>query len=504
MTEKAHQFVILGGGTAGWMTACLMAKAWPQHKITVVESPDIGIIGVGEGSTPQLRAFFKTLGIAESDWMPRCNATYKNGIRFHGWSNRIGHESYFHPFQTDLDHHTAHAFFNNSRARRSGRDVWAHPDRFFVSAELAKQRRGPIANENFPFDIAYGYHFDATLVGHMLRDHAVEKLGVQHLERIVQDVKLHENGDISHLIVRDDADVAGDFFIDCSGFRSVLMQEALGEKFISFASNLFNDAAIAMPSANDEGAIPSETSATALSAGWAWRIPLTHRAGNGYVYSSQHITANAAETELRAHLGALDSEVEARHLKMKVGRVTRSWTKNCLAVGLSQGFIEPLEATALHIVQATVEGFITAYSDGQFTDRHADQFNHVIGARYDGIRDYIVAHYRMNQRKDSAYWRENAANQSLSDSLKAIITCWFTAGDLVAEINTQRIAKYYAPLSWHCLFAGKGTFPDDAKLRAPDVDIQLTDMAKIDDFIARCAQNFQNHDELLSQVKAKT
>ena len=182
-----RQIVILGGGTAGWMAACLLAKRWPQTKVTLVESPDVGIIGVGEGSTPQLRSFFRALGIAEAEWMPKCNATYKNGITFKGWSERPGYESYYHPFATELDGYSFNAFTYNTRARRTGRDVWAHPDRFFLPAYLSVKRLAPIAAENFPFDVSYGYHFDAYLVGAMLRDHA-KALGVRHLERHVVNV----------------------------------------------------------------------------------------------------------------------------------------------------------------------------------------------------------------------------------------------------------------------------------------------------------------------------
>ncbi len=498
--EKPFSFVVLGGGTAGWMAACLLARKWPQHRVTVVESPEIGIIGVGEGSTPQLRAFFKTLGIAEADWMPRCNATYKNGIRFDGWSERAGFGTYFHPFQTVLDPHTDQSFFFNALARRTGRDVSAHPDRFFLSATLAANRQGPIPEHHFPFDIAYGYHFDAHLVGAMLRDHGVDVLGITHLARTVKQVVIANDGQVSHLMAEDDEQISGDFFIDCSGFRSTILQQALGERFLSFKSNLFNDRAVAIPTANEAGVIPCETRATALSAGWAWRIPLTNRAGNGYVYSSDHASADQAETELRAHLGTLDDPAQARHLTMKVGRVERSWVKNCLAVGLSQGFIEPLEATALHIVQATVEGFIEAFDAGVFTGTHAATFNDQIAARYDGIRDYIVAHYRLNGRTDSAYWRDNATNQNLSDNLKAMMTCWFTGEDIGAEIARLNIGHYYAPLSWHCLFAGYGTFPADAKLRPAEAGLPVANLTEVDDFITRCATNFPSHDVLLQRL----
>ena len=500
MTETPHRFVILGGGTAGWMAACLIAKHWPQHKVTVVESPDIGIIGVGEGSTPQLKAFFDTLGIDESEWMPKCNATYKAGISFHGWSERPGFGSYFHPFHTQIDNFTEPQFAFHTRARRTGRDVWAHPDRFFLPARIAAEKRTPVPPENFPFHVGYGYHFDAVLVGKTLREFAVGTLGVVYLERTVSEVVLAVNGSVESLRTGPDELITSDFFIDSSGFRGTIIQKALAEPFCPFAENLFNDRAVAMPTPNEDGDLPSETRATALSSGWAWKIPLTGRSGNGYVYSSGYLGADAAETELRTHLGMLNADVEARHLHMNVGRVERSWVKNCLAVGLSQGFIEPLEATALHIVQATVEGFIEAYENGGMSPAHADDFNDSIARRYDGIRDYIVAHYRMNQRTDTDYWRDNAANDALSDNLKSVMTAWFTGADISEEIARLDIGKYYSSLSWHCLLAGYGTFPPEHKLTASTDGLALADMAQIDAFIGRCAMNFGSHKEALTNL----
>ncbi len=502
MADAPFRIVVLGGGTAGWMAANLIAHRWRGRNVsvTVVESPDIGIIGVGEGSTPQLKAMFDALGVSERAWMPACNATYKTGISFYGWSMRAGFEHYFHPFQTEIDGHTALQYYFHTRARRTGRDVWAHPDRFFLTAQLAHDRLAPITPSNFPFNIGYGYHFDATLVGVFLRDHAVSTSGVMHLSRTVRDVLLDDGGHVAALVTDNDEQIEGDFFIDASGFHSTILQRALGEPFLPFTSNLFNDSAIAMPTPKDPGPLSCETRATALQAGWVWKIPLTNRIGNGYVYSSAFKSADDAETELRTHLGMLDSDTPARHLKMNVGQVRRSWVKNCLAVGLAQGFIEPLEATALHIVQATVEGFIEAFAAGDFTNRDAARFNTEIAARYEGIRDYIVAHYRMNQRRDTDYWRANAANQNLSDSLKDLMTCWFQGGDLCAEIAAQDIGRYYPSLSWHCLFGGYGTYPDDAKLKAPEAGLALADMAKIDAFIAGCAQNFPMHDTALKML----
>ncbi len=495
------RIVILGGGTSGWMAACLLASRWPQHQVTLVESPEVGIIGVGEGSTPQLRGFFRQLGMDEADWMPKCNATYKNGITFKGWSERSGFESYYHPFATELDSRSLDSFTYNTRARRTGRDVWAHPDRFFLPARLSAKKLAPIAAENFPFDVSYGYHFDAYRVGAVLRDHA-KLIGVGHMERHVAKVDVDEAGHVSALHTTDGDTISGDYFIDCSGFRGSIIQEALGERFISFADNLFNDSAVVMPTTADLTGTNPHTTATALSAGWAWDIPLTNRTGNGYVFASSYIDEDTAEAELRTHLGLLYSDVEARHLKMKVGRVERSWVGNCLAVGLAQGFIEPLEATALHIVQATVEGFIDAVEQDGFAPLGRDAFNQRIAARYDGIRDYIVCHYRMNRRTDTQYWRDNAANQNLSDTLKAVMTSWFQGEDLTETIARLGIGKYYASLSWHCLLAGYGAFPDDDRIKPPGNDIQIIDMSHIDQFIGRCALNFTDHKQFLDAMQA--
>jgi len=488
--------VILGGGTAGWMAACLFAHHWRAlgATITLVESPEIGIIGVGEGSTPHLKHFFDTLGLSEAQWMPRCDATYKTGIEFRGWSNAPGHDRYFHPFPTELDTLTEGEFFAACAARRRGEDVPATPDPWFLTARLAREGRAPVAPPNFPFRIGYGYHFDAHKVGAMLREHALP-MGVRHVSGKVASVEMTPDGAIAALMLEDGARIDGDCFVDCSGFRSVLHQGALGVRFLPFADNLFNDSAVVIPTPRPEGEIAPQTVATAMSAGWAWRIPLTSRVGNGYVYASRYQDQGAAEAELRAHLG-VGEDVEARHLTMRVGRVENSWHANCLAVGLSQGFLEPLEATALHIVQATLEAFIQCYGDGGFTARHRDAFNRTINVRYEGIRDYIVAHYRLNRVGTAGYWADNAAHDRLSDSLKRVITAWFTGADFAGEIMGQDIARYYTPMSWHALFAGYGTFPTrlrPARWTGRDGD-------SLDAMMAGCASNFPGHADWLDEL----
>lgn len=489
--------LIVGGGTAGWMAANLFALRWPASKVTVLESPEIGIIGVGEGSTPQLKAFFRKLGVTEAEWMPRCNATYKNGISFHGWSEAPGCVSYFHPFPSPIDAHTLPAFNYNSHMRRHRIDLEAHPDRFFLSAKLAANRLAPVANPNFPFELSYGYHFDAALVGAFLSDRAVAG-GIVHVQGKAAQVLLDADGAISSLRLEDGRTLHADFFVDATGFRSLLLQETLSVPFKSFKENLFNDAAVTMPTPRDPLGLGSQTRSIAMKHGWRWEIPLTNRSGNGYVYSSEYCSADEAETELRAALALVDKDAPVRHLKMKVGRVEKHWTRNCLAVGLSQGFIEPLEATALHLVQATIETFMEKFEGGGFTNTEEERFNAEINARFEGVRDYIVCHYRMSRRSNTDYWRANAANESYSPSLGSIFECWFSGGDMREEVRRQNIGRYYTDMSWQAMLGGYGRYP--ASLRAPEPQEKRFDMPVIDEFIERCALNFRPHREILESA----
>ena len=485
--------VILGGGSAGWITACLLHQAWGARggKVTVVESPAIGIIGVGEGSTPQLKAFFDHLGIAEAEWMAACDATYKLGIRFTGWSETEGCESYFHPFPGPVDLHSEPGFVQNCALRRRGGDVPAHPDDWFLAARLAESGKAPHPDETFPFPPSYGYHFDAHKLGGFLRDWAVAR-GVEHRPLKIDEVELAEDGDIAALLCEGGERIDGDLFIDCSGFSALLAQKTLGARFLPFTENLCNDRAVVMPTLHKATPRP-QTDAFAMRAGWRWSIPLTTRVGNGYVYSSRHITDAEAEAELRAAIGAGDAG-EARLLQMKVGRLENSWTRNCLAVGLSQGFIEPLEATALHIVIHTALDFVEAFETGGFTPQHRDTFNAHLADRYEGIRDYIVAHYRMNSRHDTDYWRENRENQALSERLKAMMTAWFTHEEIGASnrsIYGRRPA--YAPMSWHCLFAGYGCFPPREKLQPLPEGMPHGDVDATRAMLTACATNFGDY-----------
>jgi len=499
---KPKKILILGGGTAGWMAANLMIKAWGQHgfDITLIEASDIGIIGVGEGSTPVLKSFMDAIGLEEKDWMPACNATYKLGIRFDGWSTMPGFPRYFHPFPAQVDAFTAPAFFEASLARRNGLDIEGHPDHFFLNSYMAEQKRSPFASENFPFTTLYGYHFDSGLLGPYLGEVAQQR-GVKHIQAKVTGTKVSADGQIEAVMDEDGRTFEADYFIDCTGFRSTLLQEALQVPFVPFADNLFNDSAIVFPTPRPDEVAP-QTISTALKSGWAWTIPLTSRIGNGYVYSSAYTTADEAEQELRAFTGVGDSaEVEARHLKMKVGRVAKHWEGNCLAAGLSQGFIEPLEATALVLVQLTVQGFILALETGNFTTEKRDQFNDDINGRFEAVRNYIVAHYVVNSRTDTDYWRANANNDKLSRSLHDILSTWTAGKNLTDELMRQKIDDHYPTMSWHCLLAGYGIYPAKERLHAGDVEKHQAKLDEIHEFIRRCSLNYAPHMDLLESQK---
>jgi glycine/D-amino acid oxidase-like deaminating enzyme len=239
-----RRIVVVGGGSAGWMTALTLARLAARGvEITVVESPAVGIIGVGEGSTPWLRGFFDSLGIEESEWMPACHATYKCGIRFDGWSTKPGFECYFHPFASMLDNLTMTQFVHNSDARVNGADLYAHPDRFFIASRLAANRLAPKPAEHFPFDVWHGYHFDSVLLGQFLHKKSLER-GVRYLAAHVTHANLDERGAIASLGTREGPTIDADIFVDCTGFAGLLITQALQTPFVSFAENLFNDAAI--------------------------------------------------------------------------------------------------------------------------------------------------------------------------------------------------------------------------------------------------------------------
>ncbi|MEC9248962.1 MAG: tryptophan halogenase family protein [Pseudomonadota bacterium] len=495
------RILIVGGGTAGWMSAALMSNALREKaKITLIESEQIGIIGVGEGSTPKMRRLFKTLGLTESSWMPKCNATYKCGIRFPDWSTRKGFKSYYHPFFSASDDGSVRAFYQNATIRSKSFDVHAHPDSFFVSNFLAKNMRAPLPDQSSNYETDYAYHFDAVGIGQILKEYSIS-LGVSHIVDTVQEIFQKEDGEITGVHSENVGLTEADFFVDCTGFSSQLICKKLNVPFISYKSMLFNDRAVAMPTPlPSEEALPCQTISKAAGCGWIWNIPLKNRFGNGYVYSSDFLSETEAEEELRKHLGTLDSDTEARHLKMRVGRLSHCWEKNCLSVGLSQGFIEPLEATALMVVQDTVEIFLENFMRGGLSNTYSKQANEKVNLIFDGIKNYIVTHYKLNSRSDTAYWIENRENENISEELKAIINTWDKGGDLLGELKSQAATQVYSPTSWYCILAGMGRFPRN--LKKPKKKFEVYDYRNSIQFCEQMMDLFPDHRTTIHNLPA--
>lgn len=496
----SQKFVILGGGTAGWMTALLFQRAFPGCLITLIESQSIGTIGVGEGSTPALKSFLDAIGVAEADWMPRCKATYKSGITFDGWSTAQGFENYFHPFLTQFDRDHVKALQHNSLLRRSGCSVHAHPDLFCYSHYLAQRRLCPIPPYAFPFEVQYGYHFNAGLLGEYLKEIGVAR-GIRVEECRIVDVVLDGQGDVSHLLGADGRHFDADFFVDCSGFSALIVGAALKVDEVSYAEALFNDRAVTIPTGKEAEA-STQTVATALRNGWAWRIPQQDRVGNGYVYSSRYCSDAEAEAELRSHLNISQQQGEARIVRFRTGRVTSVWNRNTLAVGLSQGFLEPLEATALALVQLTISRFVKHFQEGGSTNANAEKLNQEIAAAYDGVKDYIHTHFLISNRDDTQYWRDCRNNASaVSPGLRSVIECWFAGGDLAATLQATGLGRHYKLNSWLYILAGMGLFPPEDKLvAAKEDDLRKVPVEEIREFFERCSSNHMPQLEALEML----
>jgi hypothetical protein len=463
---NVSSILIVGGGTAGWMSACLMAHRWRSKHLSIklVESATIGTIGVGEGSTPFLRDFFEELGITESQWMPACDATYKCGIDFPGWSGSQGPASYFHPFYGEIDAPYVGDFFAHCQQARHGFDTPTLPDDYFINAYIARQNKAPIHNTGEATGIDYGYHFDARKLGLFLAEHA-KKLGVVHLQDDVLSVNANDTG-ITGVNTKINGELIADIYIDCSGLNGLLIQQTLGQSLIDYRPYLANNAAVAiasnLPDQENVAQYPlgTYTLSKALQHGWMWSIPLTSRIGNGYVYSNQHLSPESAEQALREQLNEFDAP--ALHLAWKPGRIEKHWFKNCIAIGLSQGFLEPLEAPMLNLVQQTCDSFIHSIENGD-SDAVKANFNSSINGLIDGTRDYLQAHYLLNTRNDSDYWIEARENTYISTELKDVIAAWDAPGRFEEGLAKHAHKLAYGRTSWYCILAGMGRFKAPTK-----------------------------------------
>jgi tryptophan 7-halogenase len=452
--EPIRDIVIVGGGTAGWMAAAALAKCagTARHRITLVESEEIGTVGVGESTIPPIQLFNKQLGIDENEFVRETNATFKLGIEFVDW-RRVG-QRYFHNFGllgADLGTGVS---FNHYWLRwaQSGGD----PDQLQFSTEALAARVGkfgrtPPSPGRVQPNVNYAFQFDASTYAAYLRRYS-ERRGVVRREGKIVDVRQNgETGLIEAVQLNDGSLVRGDFFIDCSGFRGLLIEQVYKAGFEDWGEWLPCDRAAAVPAERMAQPAPF-TVARAREAGWQWRIPLQHRTGNGYVYCSSYISDDGAAAGL---LGSIEGAALAdpKVLRFKAGRRKASWVKNCLALGLSSGFLEPLESTSIHLVQAGITKFLDFFPAREPDPILIDRFNEEMRFQYESIRDFIIAHYKVTEREDTEFWRY-CKHMSIPDSLTEKIELFVERGEV-----KPRTGDLFSEVSWLAVLYGQGLVP---------------------------------------------
>ena len=492
-----ERIVIVGGGTAGWMTAAGLTRFLRNSgtQIILVESDDIGTVGVGEATLPSIIGFNRLLGIDERDFIRATQGTFKLGIQFVDWKQKG--ETYFHPFGSyghKLDICDFHHYW--LRARQAG--LTAPLDDYCLNSLLARDHRfsPPVSDPSTPLStLTHAYHFDAGLYARYLRTYAQAR-AVQRIEgKITHVAQDAETGFVTALHLGDDRTVSGDLFIDCSGFRGLLIEDALKTGYIDWSAALPCNSALAVPSERTKDLHPY-TRATARDAGWQWRIPLQHRTGNGYVYCNRFISDDDAHATLMTHLEG-KPVAEPRLIRFTTGRRAQSWSKNVVAIGLSAGFIEPLESTSIHLIQKAILKLVRCLPDKTMAPELVDEFNRQLRFEYEDTRDFISLHYKATQRDDTPFWDYNR-NNTVTDSLAARMALFAHSGRLF--IND---GEAFALTSWVAVMLGQGIIPgtyDPTANILSEGDI-LKSLAIIRDSFAKTAAQQMSHSEFLHAFK---
>ena len=455
MARALEHIVIAGGGSAGWMTAAALASSvGGASKITLLESEAIGTVGVGEATIPPIRVFNQRLGIDEKTFIAETQGSFKLGIEFVNWG-KLG-DRYLHPFgQYGAEFDVVPFYHYWMREFLAGRaDAIDHYSMGCVAALDGKFSHPVQDRRQIQSTFDYAYHFDATLYARFLRQYA-EKRGVERIEGRADGVTLHEEtGHVRSVTLDDGRELAGDFFVDCSGFKGLIIEGALRTGYEDWSHWLPCNRAVAVPCEKTSAMLPY-TRSTAQDAGWQWRIPLQHRTGNGYVHCDAFIDEEKAISTL---LHNLDGKplADPRTLRFTTGRRRKFWHRNCVAIGLSAGFMEPLESTSLHLIQFGILRLLALLPDKEMSPLLADEYNRLTVQEYERIRDFLVLHYHATERRDAELWRY-CANMEIPDTLQYKIEHFRASGVLVAEDR-----ELFANPSWLAVYLGQGIIPKKA------------------------------------------
>ncbi|QBE63823.1 tryptophan halogenase family protein [Pseudoduganella lutea] len=462
MSSLINHVVVVGGGSAGWLTAGVLAADHPALRVTLVESPDVAPIGVGEGTWPSMRDTLHRIGVSESAFFRECDAAFKQGSRFNGWRHGGGADDYyFHPFVLPQGFGEADLV---ASWQRDFPDV-PFADLASFQPHLCTNGRAPKqpATPEFAAVANYGYHLDAGKFGVFLRKHCLEKLGVRYVPDHVMAINSHGNGDIASLQTKEHGALDGDLFIDCTGMQSLLLGRHYGVPLLHRKDVLFNDCALAVqvPYEREDSPIASQTTSTAQRAGWIWDIGLPTRRGIGHVYSSAHTSDEQAEADLRAYVG---TDMPApRKLTFQPGYREQFWHRNVVAIGLSAGFIEPLEASALALVEmsaAMVSDDLPATRDAM--DIVARRFNDAFTYRWERVIEFLKLHYVLSGRNDSSYWHDNRRAETIPARLQELLVLWRHRPP--SRLDFNRIEEVFPSASWQYVLYGMGFRPDRERI----------------------------------------
>jgi tryptophan 7-halogenase len=451
--DQIRSIAIVGGGTAGWMTAAALSKVLGRNyaSITLVESDAIGTVGVGEATIPQISIFNRMLGIDENEFVRRTKGSFKLGIQFVDWGKRGS--TYFHPFGAygvNMEGISFHAFW--LRLHQQGLSPWIDDYSIQAKAAAAGKFMRPVDAGNSPLsNITYAFHFDAGLYALYLREYA-EAAGVVRREgKITRVVQRSDDGFIEAVVMEDGTRVEADLFIDCSGFHGLLIEGTMKAGYVDWSKWLPCNSAVAVP-CKSVAEITPYTRSTARDAGWQWRIPLQHRIGNGYVYCSDYISDDEAATTLLANLDGKPL-ADPRFIKFTTGHRKQYWVKNCVAIGLSTGFMEPLESTSIWMIQTGIAKLLTMFPDKSFAPVDVQRFNRVLKTETEEIRDFIVLHYKVTQRDDTPFWNY-VRTMDVPDRLKEKMDVFANAGRAFRENE-----ELFNDTSWFAVMVGQGLIP---------------------------------------------